>query len=225
MTLELALALIGWGTVVGLDLVSVPQAMIARPIVAGPVAGLLLGDPQMGVALGILLELFQYEVLPVGAVRYPEYGPATIAAVAAAADIAGPQGFALGAVVGMVTAMVGGASITLLRRVNTRAVHAAAGALDGGDTRALVSLHAASIGRDALRAAAVTVIGLALALAVRPLAGGAFWTHAGVLMSAAVIGAGLATGAAGTLRLVGRGPELRWLAGGVGVGVLVAVLR
>src|SRR5882762_10628148 len=44
VSLELQLLLLMWGTLVGLDLVSVPQAMIARPIVAGPIAGAILGD-------------------------------------------------------------------------------------------------------------------------------------------------------------------------------------
>ena len=34
-----AILLVLWGTIVGLDLVSVPQAMLARPVVAGAVAG------------------------------------------------------------------------------------------------------------------------------------------------------------------------------------------
>ena len=33
--------LLVWGSLVGLDLVSVPQAMISRPLVAGTVAGWL----------------------------------------------------------------------------------------------------------------------------------------------------------------------------------------
>src|SRR5207247_819829 len=78
------------------DLVSVPQAMIARPIVAGPVAGAILGDLGTGLALGVLFELFQYDVLPVGATRYPEYGPATVAAVSAAHVAASGGGGALG---------------------------------------------------------------------------------------------------------------------------------
>src|SRR6266699_2448819 len=64
-------------TLAGLDLVSVPQAMIARPLVAGPIAGAMLGDVVTGLELGVLFELFQYDILPMGATRYPEYGPAT----------------------------------------------------------------------------------------------------------------------------------------------------
>src|SRR5256884_3458709 len=59
-------------TLVGLDLVSVPQMMIARPLVAGPIAGAMLGDVATGLQLGVLFELFQYDILPMGATRYPE---------------------------------------------------------------------------------------------------------------------------------------------------------
>ena len=38
-----------WGTVVGLDLISVGQFMLARPLVAGTVAGMIVGDPVAGV--------------------------------------------------------------------------------------------------------------------------------------------------------------------------------
>ena len=84
MSLEVLIALLGWGTLVGVDLVSLPQMMIARPLVAGTIAGAILGDIPTGLKLGIVFELLQYDILPVGAVRYPEYGPATVAAVATA---------------------------------------------------------------------------------------------------------------------------------------------
>jgi mannose/fructose/N-acetylgalactosamine-specific phosphotransferase system component IIC len=37
-----------WGAVVGLDLVSFPQVLLSRPLVAGAGAGLILGDPLVG---------------------------------------------------------------------------------------------------------------------------------------------------------------------------------
>lgn len=58
-----------WGTAVALDLVSVPQVMITRPLVAGTVAGVILGDPAAGAAVGAILELFALDLLPVGAAR------------------------------------------------------------------------------------------------------------------------------------------------------------
>jgi mannose/fructose/N-acetylgalactosamine-specific phosphotransferase system component IIC len=55
--------LVLWGAVVGLDLVSVPQAMLSRPLVAGTVAGWLAGDLEAGLRVGVLLELFALDVL------------------------------------------------------------------------------------------------------------------------------------------------------------------
>ncbi|MGE5091451.1 MAG: PTS sugar transporter subunit IIC, partial [Bacillota bacterium] len=63
-----------WGIITGVDLVSVPQAMLSRPLVAATVAGAILGDVEAGLRVGVVLELFALDVLPVGAVRYPDYG-------------------------------------------------------------------------------------------------------------------------------------------------------
>lgn len=220
----LPVMLLVWGTLVGLDLVSVPQAMIARPIVAGPIAGAILGDVATGLQLGVLFELFQYDILPVGAVRYPEYGPATIAAVSAAHAGAGTLGFGLGAVVGLITAMAGGASLQVIRRLNTRAVHRASAALEIGEPRVLARLHIAGILRDAVRAAVVTALGLALAQLARSSLIGTVSSRGVALLNVAAVGAALAAGTAGTLRLVGHGQGLRWFAVGL-VGGAVVWLR
>src|SRR5881296_1688829 len=100
--------------------------MIARPIVAGPVAGAILGDVATGLALGVVFELFQYDILPVGAARYPEYGPATVAAVSAAQAGAGTFGLGFGVLVGPTTGLLGGVSLHLVHRLNAR---------DGGSRR------------------------------------------------------------------------------------------
>ena len=213
------IALIVWGTLVGVDLVSLPQMMIARPLVAGTVAGAILGDIPTGLKLGVVFELLQYDILPVGAVRYPEYGPATVAAVATAHASAGVLGLGLGALVGLVTGLLGGVTINVLRRVNSRIVHAAASELEAGDPNALVRVHVGGLLRDALRAAVVTVVGLVLAWLARPLLGGVLTVRGAVLLAVAVVATALAAGAAGTLRLVGRGPTLAWFAAGLGGGI------
>src|SRR5919205_1278369 len=111
-----------WGSLVALDLVSLPQAMISRPLVAGAIAGWIAGDVQAGLRVGALFELFALDVLPVGAVRYPDYGPATVVATALAADA--PWQFALGlsAALGLVLAVLGGLTLQLVRRLNARAI-------------------------------------------------------------------------------------------------------
>jgi mannose/fructose/N-acetylgalactosamine-specific phosphotransferase system component IIC len=219
LPIELLIALLVWGTLVGVDLVSLPQMMIARPLVAGTVAGAILGDIPTGLKLGVVFELLQYDILPVGAVRYPEYGPATVAAVATAHASAGVLGLGLGALVGLVTGLLGGVTINLLRRVNSRIIHAAAAQLETGDPSVLVRVHVGGLLRDALRAALVTVVGLTLAWLARPLLGSALTVRGAMLLAVAAVAAALAAGAAGTLRLVGRGPNLAWFAAGLGGGI------
>jgi PTS system mannose-specific IIC component len=219
---EVAIALLVWGTLVGVDLVSVPQIMISRPLVAATVAGAILGDLRAGLAIGVIFELLQYDILPVGAVRYPEYGPASVAAVVTAHASSGILGLGLGSLVGIVTGLIGGVTIHLLRRLNSRIIHAAAPALESGDPRALVRLHLGAMARDAVRALLVTAIGLTLAWLARPLLAGGLSLRDATLLTVAAVGAALAAGVAGTLRLVGRGPILAWFAAGLCGGVVVA---
>jgi len=222
VTLESLIALLGWGTLVGVDLVSVPQMMIARPLVAGTVAGAILGDVDTGLKLGVVFELLQYDILPVGAVRYPEYGPATVAAVATAHAVVGALGLGLGAVVGLVTGLLGGITMHLMRRINSRIVNAASVALESGDPQVLLRLHVGGILRDVARAALVTALGLALAWTVPPHLTGVLTPRGEMLLAVAAIASALAAGAAGTLRLVGRGPNLAWFAAGLGGGIVAA---
>jgi len=225
VSVEPQLFLLIWGTLVGLDLVSIPQMMIARPLVAGAVAGGILGDATTGIMIGALFELFQFDILPVGAVRYPEYGPATVAAVSAAHAIPGVLGFGLGALVGLVTGLIGGESLHRLRRITTRAVQRAAEPLERGDVRVLMRVHATAILRDGVRAALVTAVGLVLAQAARSVLAIAVSPRGAGLLGAAAVAAALAAGSSGTYRLVGRGPALRWFALGLCGGAVVTWLR
>ncbi len=216
-------ALILWGTLVGLDLVSVPQAMISRPLVAGAVAGWLAGDVSAGLRVGVLFELFALDVLPIGAVRYPDYGPATVAAVALAAGAPWELSLGLSAALGLVLAVVGGWTLQLVRRANARAIQQRAAALAAGQSSAIRRLQYAGLVRDGVRSALLTAGGLALAwvLAIgvrldRPTA---------VALTLVTVGSALAAVVNGALRSAGRGARLRWLAVGVGGGLLLAVLR
>jgi PTS system mannose-specific IIC component len=83
-------SLLVWGTIVGVDLVSFPQAMLNRPLVAASVTGFLIGDLEAGLRIGLLLECFALDVIPIGATRYPDFGPASVVATASA-SLAGWQ--------------------------------------------------------------------------------------------------------------------------------------
>ena len=61
------------GALLGLDVVSFPQAMISRPIVAATLAGAFIGNPPAGLLIGVVLEMIALDTLPFGASRYPEW--------------------------------------------------------------------------------------------------------------------------------------------------------
>jgi mannose/fructose/N-acetylgalactosamine-specific phosphotransferase system component IIC len=217
------LALVVWGTLVGLDLVSVAQSMIARPFVAGGVAGIILGDPMAGLRAGVLLELFALDVLPVGAARYPDYGPATIAAAALLAGAPWELSLGLAGTVGLLVSVVGGWSLQQLRRLNAEAVQRHAAALAAGESSAIRRLQYGGIIRDGIRSALVTMLGLAGAWAASR------WLtldrRTAVALTLVVIGAGLAAAVGGALRSAGRGRRRSWLAAGLVVGAALAVFR
>src|SRR2546428_12941484 len=66
------------GAVAGLDVVSFPQAMVSRPIVAATLAGSFVGNPPAGLLIGVVLEMIALDTLPFGAPRYPEWGSAAV---------------------------------------------------------------------------------------------------------------------------------------------------
>jgi mannose/fructose/N-acetylgalactosamine-specific phosphotransferase system component IIC len=210
-----------WGAVVGLDLVSVAQVMVARPIVAGTVAGIIVGDPVAGGTVGAVLELYALDVLPVGAVRYPDYGLGAVAAAVTAAGAPGVLGTGVAVCVGLGAAYLGELSIRLVRSANTKDVRRQRTALDAGDAGAVVSTHLRCLARDAARSVAVTVVGVTIAVAAYR------WfpvtIQGAVLVTVVVVGAAIGAAAAGGMRLSGRGLALRWFALGVAAGAVVAV--
>jgi PTS system mannose-specific IIC component len=215
-------ALVAWGTLVGLDLVTVAQTMIARPLVAGTVAGAILGDTMAGMRMGVLLELYALDVLPVGASRYPDYGPATVAATAAVAGSPWELSLGLSGTVGLLVAALGGWSLQALRQRNALAIQRLAAALAAGESGAIRRLQYAGIARDAFRSAALTIIGLAAALVLARYA--QLDRATAVALTLTLVGAGLAAALGGAVRSAGRGNRLRWLAAGIVVGIAVAVL-
>jgi len=56
----------------GLDRVAILQVMISRPIVAAPLTALFLGDPLVGLQIGVMVELLWLARLPVGAAVPPD---------------------------------------------------------------------------------------------------------------------------------------------------------
>ena len=211
-----------WGTVAGLDLVSVGQTMVGRPLVAGTIAGLLMGDPAAGALVGMTLELFALELLPVGGARYPDYGPAAVAGAATAAGVPGVLGLGPAIAVALVTGYAGEQAIQMVRGSSSADVRRNRAGRDAGQVAVLRGVHWRGMARDAARALAVTVSGLTLAAMARRLP---LTLRGTVLVGTVALGAALAVAATGALRLGGRGTARAWLAAGLLAGVAWVVVR
>jgi hypothetical protein len=164
------LLLILLGGVVAVDGTSFGQVMISRPFVAATLAGWLVGDPVNGALMGIVLEAFHLNVLPVGAARYPEGGPAAVAggAIYATTDLA-PSTLLMTVILVLGLEWVGGETVRYLRQTNTRLIPFARDA--GVHPSRLEGAHLEAIGLDFLRgvglvAGGTVLLGLALSLAL-----------------------------------------------------------
>jgi mannose/fructose/N-acetylgalactosamine-specific phosphotransferase system component IIC len=204
-----------FGGFVGLDATSFPQAMISRPLVAGSLTGAIFGRPVEGVVIGFVMEAFALIILPVGAVRYPESGTATVAATAAYMA-ATPPGLVAGSVVLAVTfalfwERVAGESVVLLRRGNGRIL----GRIGGVAARQLEQRHLAAMTFDFLRGAVITGTGALLAFPVLAVLVG-LWGLPSQLTTAAL--AALVAAMVGTAVPLFGGVRSRALALAVGLG-------
>lgn len=148
------------GGVMGLDTVSCVQSMISRPIVVGPLAGALLGDPVSGMYAGVLLELVSLNQLPIGASRGWDTGPATVAASAVVALQAssGPVTWIVAAGFGVFVGWVGGWTVHVMRQGTARIVSDER--RRSITPRALSARHLSALAIDFFRAAGLTLVAL-----------------------------------------------------------------
>lgn len=211
------------GGFVGLDASSFPQVMISRPLVAGVLAGVLLGRPAEGLAVGFMVEVFALVTLPIGAARYPESGTAAVAATAAyvAATPAGlePGSLLLALAFALAWERVGGETVVLLRRLNGRMLIRKGPVASG----ALERRHLAAMTMDFVRGGLVALtgglLGYGLLVLLLPI-----WTlPPGLALAVLCI---TAAGMLGTaVPLFGAGPRARIpLIAGVVVGVALSVV-
>jgi hypothetical protein len=154
------------GGLVAVDNVSFLQAMISRPLAAGILAGLVLGDPLLGAQVGGVLELFLLVAVPAGGGRMPEGGTAAVVAVAAAHAFPAPSGIALGVAGGLIWGLVSGWTQTRLRVRNGRMVPVPGE--NGVTPRSVVAAVQTGVALDFMRGLALTFVGGGIALVVTP---------------------------------------------------------
>jgi PTS system mannose-specific IIC component len=187
--------------VVGLDVVSFPQAMISRPIVGATLGGAFLGAPEAGLVCGSALECLALESLPVGASRYPEWGSASVVAGAVAAvgatesSFPSVGAFAVAVLVGIFTAWTGGWTMVKHRQLIASFARPRLDQLAAGSRRTVIGLQVFGMTADLLRGA---LLGIVMYVLARPLAAlvNTRWTVGDDLSRAVIIACVAAVAAA-----------------------------
>lgn len=216
-----------FGGVIGLDATAFPQAMVSRPIIAATLAGLLLGNAEAGLQVGLVLELFSLVILPFGAARYPEAGTAAAAAggglALSGATEHGLTALLLAVGFGLAWEHVTGLSVVLARRMNERLVAGAEGELVF-EVEQLERRHLLAIWLDFLRGAVLVLTGTIVAgmllHAVAPLIGLPELLIAGALVTGGCVMLGATLPIFGSVRDNGVP-----LAFGLLCGLLLMLLR
>jgi PTS system mannose-specific IIC component len=212
------------GAVMGLDVVSFPQAMISRPIVAATAAGALIGQADRGLAMGVALEFFALESLPFGASRYPEWGSAAVVggALFAMSPDDAPAAMTVAVLAALITASIGGNSMVWMRKFLAGVARSRHEALAEGSGRAVVGLQLAGMTADLLRGLVLTMGALAVFAPLRTLVLATF-TFPGTLSRAVVVSVASAVGLAAVWKVVRMTAGARWwLLGGLAIGFVIA---
>lgn len=212
------------GALLGLDVVSFPQAMISRPIVAATAAGALIGEPVRGLAIGVALEFFALESLPFGASRYPEWGSAAVVggALFAMTPEGTPAAMTVAVFAALVTATLGGSSMVLLRRWNARWARRQQAGIARGSSVTITGLQLAGMTADLLRGGALTFAALALFVPLhQAIVAAVSVSH--TTSRAVVVAVASAVGLAAIWKVVRTTAGARWwLFGGLVAGFAVA---
>ncbi len=200
------------GGLLGLDMVSFPQAMLSRPLVSATLAGAFVGRASAGLLMGVVLELIALETLPFGASRYAEWGTAGAVggAVYAGQHVGAPGALPVATFAALATAVFSSQSMVWLRTWNARDARRMRAAVDAGTIRAINAVQLRGLSMDFARGTGVTLVALAV---LYPLSEQlvAVW-HTDTVHSRAVVTALAATVAAGAIwTLCHRAARAGWL--------------
>jgi len=215
------------GGLLGLDVVSFPQAMISRPLVAATIAGTLIGHSLSGLLVGAALELVALDTLPFGASRYPEWGSAAVVGGAIFATHpehpAGAMEVAI--IASLSTAWIGGWTMVKLRERNALWAARRRAALDAGARGTVIELQLLCMTADYLRGALLAAISYAVFAPLTTFAITKWGTDARISRAVVVtLAASVAAGAAWKIFHSVSGSRWFFL-GGLAVGLVIMATR
>ena len=215
------------GGLLGLDTVSFPQAMLARPLVAATCGGALLGSPLSGLAMGAALELIAVETLPFGASRYPEWGSASAVGGALFAESPGhPAGaMTVALIAALSTAWVGSWSMVKLRQANARWATESHRGLEAGARGTVIRLQLKGMTADLVRGFILTMVAWALFAPLAKLSI-AEWTLDARITRAITVAVATSVAGGAAWKIFHHSLAARWLfVAGLGVGFLLLLTQ
>lgn len=215
------------GAVLGMDVVTFPQAMFSRPIVAATLAGAFIGNAPAGLVMGAVLELLALEMLPFGASRYPEWGSASVVGGSLYAAQAGdPAGALPASLVGaLVAAMLSGKSMVWLRRLNASIATRERGKLAEGSSESVTGLQLFGLTADLIRGFLVTLAAMIVFSPLMKAVVGS-WSTDATLSRGAVVGVVAAVSAGAIWKIFHGVGRARFLfVAGLAIGAVILVAQ
>ena len=210
------------GGALSVDATAALQVMLSQPLVAGSIAGVVVGEPVLGLVVGSTLQLIWIGVLPVGAAPFPDGAVAGsvgvgVAAILACSGVSDGLAVAAGTIAGLTAGVLGQSVTSHVRRLNVGYAAIAESRAEHGDGRGVGVAVALGIGTRFVTASLLAATVLTASLLLRFLGsftvGGVFPT---VLWAAPV--------AAATITIGGKGKKEIWfLAAGFVVGLVLVV--
>ncbi|HEY5674946.1 MAG TPA: PTS sugar transporter subunit IIC [Malonomonas sp.] len=189
--------------VCGLDRMAILQVMISRPLVAAPLAAWVLGEPLIGLQVGVMVELLWLARLPVGAAVPPDDTQVSVAAtvlaitLGRALETGGTELLLLCLLVALPLGKLGQYFDHLARQYNVRLPVRAEAALDNGNLFSaqlqhllgILSFSLVAVGTyAAIIGGGLLLVPLLWALVQQPLALSATWLQLALpLVGVAVI--------------------------------------
>jgi len=159
---------------VAADTTALAQVMVSQPLVAAWLAGMVVGDPAAGLAVGVVLQAVWGRAAALGGASFPWVGPAAVVGGALAGLGPGPATrlgvlavpaaapLALSLAAAFLVAEVGRPLVMAKRRRRTGLVRRAEACADAGRGGALVALNLGGVAESVLAGAVITGAGLAL---------------------------------------------------------------
>lgn len=148
----------------GLDRVALVQVMISRPLVAGPLTGWVLGQPLLGLEIGMLLELLWLGRLPVGAVIPPDDTQVAVGSTVLAIsmghllDLHGMPLLILSVLIAIPLGKFGQIFDRLARHVNDRLAISGSKALAVGDMKSMGRYHLMGMASFAMASLSTVIV-------------------------------------------------------------------